>query len=155
MAFIIGEVIRTGANGKELLKRGDILYKGDEIEVAGAGRLLARMNDGTTFRLGQDSKAVLEGFAYDEAAQIGNFEARVVCGGFSFKSGGISKFANGGSHSTISTPTAVIRIRRSELDGTVSSSGETIVIHKSGVLTVTDINGNNPVELNVPGNTRL
>jgi hypothetical protein len=30
-----------------------------------------------------------------------------------------------------------------------------IVIHKSGVLTVTDINGNNPVELNVPGNTRL
>jgi hypothetical protein len=147
VAFIIGQVIRKGANGEEILQRGDTLYRGDEIEVVGAGRLLARMNDGTTFRLGQDARAVLTEFEYNESAKVGNFEATVIRGGFSYKSGAISKFDNGGNHSTISTPTAIIRIRGSELDGTVSSSGETIVIHKSGILTVTDINGNNPVEL--------
>lgn len=156
VAFIIGQVIRKGANGEEVLQRGDILYQGDEIEVVGAGRLLARMNDGTTFRLGEDARAVLTEFEYDESAQVGNFAANVIRGGFSYESGAISKFANGGDHSTISTPTAVIGIRGSELDGTVSAtSGETIVIHKSGILTITDINGNNPVELTVPGNTAV
>ena len=155
VAFIIGQVIRKGPNGDEVLQKGDILYKGDEIEVIGAGRLLARMNDGTTFRLGQDARAVLTDFEYDESAQKGNFEATVIRGGFNYKSGGISKFAAGGNHSKISTPTAVIGIRGSELDGTVSSTGETIVIHKSGILTVTDINGDNPVELTVPGNTSV
>ncbi|MGK0462113.1 MAG: hypothetical protein ACJA0W_002972, partial [Candidatus Azotimanducaceae bacterium] len=155
VAFVIGQVIRKGANGDEVLQRGDTLFKGDEIEVVGAGRLLARMKDGTTFRLGQDARAVLTDFEYSESAKVGNFEATVIRGGFSYKSGAISKFANGGDHSKISTPTAVIGIRGSELDGTVSSSGETIVIHKSGILTITDINGNNPVELTVPGNTSV
>ena len=41
------------------------------------------------------------------------------------------------------------------MDGTVASNGQTIVIHKSGILEITDINGANPITLDVPGNTSV
>ncbi|MFN3236330.1 MAG: tandem-95 repeat protein [Pseudomonadales bacterium] len=78
-------------------------------------------------------------------------------GGFSYKSGDIGKFAgNSRDHTKISTPSAVIRVRGSELEGTVDPvTLQTVVIHKSGFLTVTDINDNNPVILDTPNNSTM
>ncbi|MFT7687331.1 MAG: hypothetical protein ACI9FB_002683, partial [Candidatus Azotimanducaceae bacterium] len=156
VGFLSGRVVRIDKNGvEEVLKKGDAIFQGDEIRVDGRGFVLAKMVDGTRFRLGSDARAKLEEFTYDKKAEIGNFEAKVLKGAFSYKSGGIGKFGKGGEHSKISTPSAVIGIRGSELEGDVKADGSTTVIHTSGVLTVTDQAGNNPVTLDVPGNTTV
>ena len=154
--FVFGNVTRTGADGIETpLRKGDTLYEGDEINVQGRGYVRATMNDGTRFNLGANARAILDGYAFNEAQQVGSFEATVMRGGFHYTSGKIGTFGSGRNHSTIKTPSAIIGIRGSELDGVVESDGQTIVIHKSGILTITDINGNNPVTLDVPGNTSV
>ncbi len=158
---LIGDVtvIRRGADGQMQeveLKRGDALYQGDEIRT-GRGFLKAEMKDGTRFHLGRNAEAVLQNFEYDESQSKGNFEAFVNRGGFHYKSGKIGKmFAGmGKNHSTITTPSAMIGIRGSELDGFVDDSGNTIVRHTAGLLSISDINGTSEVILEAPGNTSM
>ncbi|MFT6436279.1 MAG: hypothetical protein ACJAVI_004338, partial [Candidatus Azotimanducaceae bacterium] len=159
VTLMSGKVFRTDkvTGEKHALSKGDTLYKGDILEVEGRGYLLARMEDGTRFNLGRNSKAVLKDYSFNELAKTGSFEATVMFGGFKYKSGKIGEFsaARGGlnNHATISTPSAVIGIRGSELEGNVDPvTLQTTVIHRSGFLTVTDINGNNPEVLVLPGN---
>ncbi|MFB3078127.1 MAG: putative Ig domain-containing protein, partial [Lysobacterales bacterium] len=57
--------------------------------------------------------------------------------------------------STIKTPSAIIGIRGSELDGDVAEDGTTLIRHTDGFLTITDINEQNPVVLQIPGNTSV
>jgi len=161
--FVLGKVLAIGTNGVErVLSKGDILYKGDEIQTDGRGFIRATMNDGTRFHLGKNARAVLDEFEYNEADKKATFEATVLKGGFHYKSGKIGKLTPGLKHSLIKTPSAFIGIRGSELDGTVRCAadddekcGETVVIHKSGILEITDINGLNSVTLNVPGHTSV
>ncbi len=155
--FASGTVKRINANGEETLKTGDPLYEGDEIVVEGRGFMVANMNDGTRFTQGANSRTTLANFEFDETARTGSFEAKVLQGGFSFRSGKIGEYAgNTRDHTKISTPSAVIRVRGSELDGTVDPvTLQTFVIHKSGYLTVTDINESNPVILDTPNNSTL
>ncbi|MDG2077547.1 MAG: FecR domain-containing protein, partial [Arenicellales bacterium] len=133
-------VKRMGADGQieELdVKRGDKLYKGDELITEGRGFVKARMLDGTRFHLGKNANAILSDYAFDETAKTGNFEAYVIRGGFHYKSGKIGKMFAGlnKNHSTISTPSATIGIRGSELDGDVDEFGSTTIVHKGGYLT--------------------
>ena len=109
------------------------------------------MLDGTRFHLGKNANAILSDFAYNETAKVGNFDAFVIRGGFHYKSGKIGKMFAGASksHSTISTPTAIIGIRGSECDGNVDRNGITTIVHRSGVFSVTDINGQNEVVADV------
>lgn len=154
--FVLGRVIAIGSDGAErVLKKGDSLHQGDEIRTDGQGFIRAEMNDGTRFHLGKNGRAVLENYAFDEAANVGRFEAKVFLGGFHYQSGKIGTLNPGLNHSQIKTPSAIIGIRGSALDGTVDRSGQTIVIHRSGILEVTDINGENAVYLYVPGNTSV
>ena len=155
----VGNVFRENktTGEKEALSKGDDLYKGDILSVEGLGGLYAKMTDGTRFNLGANSRAVLKDYAFDPQAETGTFSAHVLQGGFKYKSGLIGKFsAKRGAtdnHATISTPSAVIGIRGSELEGNYDPvSLQTTVIHRSGLLTVTDINGNNPTVLAVSGN---
>lgn len=149
VTFASGTVKRINANGEDTLKKGDPLYEGDEIVVEGRGFMVANMNDGTRFTQGANSRTTLDNFDFDEGAKTGTFEAKVLLGGFSYRSGKIGEFAgNTRDHTKISTPSAVIRVRGSELEGNVDPNTlQTTVIHKSGFLTVTDINDSNPVIL--------
>ncbi|MBV1878094.1 MAG: tandem-95 repeat protein, partial [Pseudomonadales bacterium] len=157
--LIFGKVYRIDDASQEqtLLKKGDLIYKFDEIQVDGRGFFRAEMSDGSRVNLGRDSRATFDDYAFNETARTGLLELSVVKGGFSYKSGLIGTFAGTTrDHTKISTPSAIISVRGSELEGRVdASSGQTIVIHKSGILRVTDINGDNPVVLDTPGNTAI
>ncbi|MDE0990979.1 MAG: FecR domain-containing protein, partial [Pseudomonadales bacterium] len=162
VTLAIGKVTvkRMGPDGQieELdVKRGDKLYKGDELVTEGGAFVKARMLDGTRFHLGKNANAILSDYSFDETAKTGNFEAYVIRGGFHYKSGKIGKMFAGlnKNHSTISTPSATIGIRGSELDGTVDEFGSTTIRHTDGYLTITDLNGDNPVVLDTIGNTSI
>ena len=84
------KVRRMGADGQieeVSLKRGDALYKGDEIITGGRAYVKAKMLDGTRFNLGKNARASLDDYQYNEASQVGKFEATVLKGGFHYKSG--------------------------------------------------------------------
>lgn len=150
---------RVDENGDQVvvqLKRGDALYTGDEINTGGRAFIKARMNDGTRFHLGKNSRATLDDYAYDESAKVGNFEATVFRGGFHYSSGNIGKmFGTSKNHSTISTPTAIIGVRGSKLDLFVDEQGHTTVRHGEGILTVSDIFSREEVVLDTQDETSL
>lgn len=118
--FVLGRVTATNADGERILGRGDPLYKGDEIRTDGRGFIRAEMLDGTKFNLGKNARATLSDFEFNEADQVGLFEATVFVGGFHYKSGRIGTLNPSAQHSTIKTPSAIIGIRGSELEGSVA-----------------------------------
>ena len=152
-------VKRVGAGGEieEVeLARGDKVFQGDELETGADSFVKLTMLDGTTFTLGKNANAILTNYLFDESESEGTFEAFVNRGGFNYKSGKIAGLSGlDVTHSTISTPTAIIGIRGSELDGNVDAQGNTTIVHRSGILSITDINGQNEVILDTPGNTSV
>ena len=156
--LVVGTVTVRHADGsQETVIKGAILYQGDVL-VTGAGSFIkAEMRDGTKFQLGQNGEAALDQYEFDEAADVGRFEATVRVGGFYYKSGKIGELpsASAQAHTQLNTPTSIIGVRGSELEGVVDQSGETVVVHRSGVLEITDINGENAVTLDTPGNTAV
>ena len=156
--LVVGTVTVRHADGsQEAVKKGAVLYQGDVL-VTGAGSFVkAEMRDGTKFQLGQNGEAALDQYEFDEAADVGRFEATVRVGGFYYKSGKIGELpsASAQAHTQLNTPTSIIGVRGSELEGAVDQSGETVVVHRSGVLEITDINGDNAVTLDTPGNTAV
>ena len=156
VSLAFGTVTAVDVNGNSrVLARNDDVYKGDDIRTGDRSFVKARMLDGTRFNLGRNARATLTDYEFDEAAGRGNFEVQVLVGGFHYKSGTIGTMFAGTtrSHSTIRTPSAIVGIRGSELDGTVDGNGQTIVVHAAGFLVITDINGNNPIIMSVTGDT--
>ncbi len=160
--FVRGDVTITRADGTEVqATRGMPVYKGDAIETGSRSFINIRFNDGvgaksTRFNLGANASASLDDFSYEPDQQVGRFETTVRAGGFKFKSGGIGTFGSAQRHTTIKTPSAVIGVRGSELEGSVDPlTGQTIIVHRSGVLDVTDVLGNNPQTLDEPGETSI
>jgi hypothetical protein len=150
--FASGNVVRknadTGEEG-EPLQKGDPVFKGDEIIITGGGYVVATLDDGSRISQGPNSRATLDNFSFNENEQTGEFKAKVAFGGFNFKSGKIGTFAGASrDHTEISTPSAVISIRGSEVDVNVDpATGDTLVRHQDGVLTVSDPNGLGAVQL--------
>ena len=149
--------VRRVDGSTEVLSRGDPIYRGDVLLTGDGSFVKIRFTDGTTFQLGKNGEAALDDFEFNEAANIGNFEASIRVGGFYYKSGKIGEVTEGSAeaHTKLSTPSSIISVRGSELEGTVDSSGQTSVIHRSGILVITDQNGNNPVTLDQPGETAV
>ena len=149
--------VRRTDGSTEPLQKGDPVYKGDVLITGDGSFVKIRFNDGTTFQLGKNGEAALDSFEFNESANIGRFEASVRVGGFYYKSGKIGEVtkAAGEAHTKLSTPSSIISVRGSELEGSVDSSGKTSVIHRSGVLVVTDQNGNNGVTLDQPGSAAV
>jgi len=131
VTLALGDVrVRHLDGTEEKLSRGDILYKGDVIITGGRAFVKAQMLDGTRFHLGKNGEAALSDFEFNESAKTGYFEATVRVGGFHYKSGKIGLFADlSRTHSTIKTPSAIIGIRGSELDGDVAEDGTTLIRH--------------------------
>ena len=126
--LVVGTVTVRHADGsQEAVKKGAVLYQGDVL-VTGAGSFVkAEMRDGTKFQLGQNGEAALDQYEFDEAADVGRFEATVRVGGFYYKSGKIGELpsASAQAHTQLNTPTSIIGVRGSELEGAVDQSGET------------------------------
>ncbi|MGA1758226.1 MAG: FecR family protein, partial [Pseudomonadales bacterium] len=156
VTVLVGQVTVRRLDGSEAqLAKGDKLYKGDVITTGAGSFVKAEMLDGTRFQLGQSGEAALDNFEFNEAQNVGRFEASVRVGGFYYKSGKIGELSSSQTtaHTTLRTPTSIIGVRGSELEGSVDASGNTIVVHRSGVLEISDINGENSVILDQPGNT--
>ena len=149
--------VRRVDGSTEVLSRGDPIYRGDVLLTGDGSFVKIRFTDGTTFQLGKNAEATLDDFEFNESANIGNFEASIRVGGFYYKSGKIGEVTEGSTvaHTKLSTPSSIISVRGSELEGTVDSSGQTSIIHRSGILVITDQNGNNPVTLDQPGETAV
>jgi len=158
ITLVVGTVTVRHADGtQDTLSKGDILYKGDVILTAAGSFVKAEMLDGTRFHLGQSGEVALDDFTFDETAGQGQFDATIRVGGFYYKSGEIAEMSANlnQAHTRLTTPSAIIGVRGSELEGSVSPDGQTVVVHRSGILEITDLNGENPVTLVEPGNTAI
>ncbi len=85
----------------------------------------------------------------------GLFEVSINSGFFRYSSGKLGKLkqAEGMHHTILKTPTAKIGIRGSSVKGHVASNGATTFVHHSGILHVSDLNGENIYRLDTPGQT--
>ena len=156
VTMLVGDVTVRRLDGSEAkLARGDIIYQGDVVITSTGSFVKAEMLDGTRFQLGQNGEAAFDDFEFDEAQGSGEFSASVRIGGFYYKSGKIGELDSTQStvHTTIRTPTSIIGVRGSELEGLVDASGTTTIVHRSGILDISDVNGNGAVTLLEPGNT--
>lgn len=140
--FSLGKVKAVSKDGVErAIKRGDEVFEGDEIRTAKNGMVKIELTEGTKFQLGKNARATLDKLDYSPEDGQGEFGATVLTGAFRYVSGKIADVNPGQQHTQISTPTATMGIRGSELDGEVDSNGQTTVIHRSGVLEISQING--------------
>ncbi len=158
--FVRGDVTIERADGTIVqASRGDRVHKGDIIKTGDGSFINIRFDDGagaksTRFNLGSNAEATLNDFQHEPDNNIGKFDVSVRAGGFKFKSGGIGDFGTANKHTTIRTPSAVIGVRGSELEGTVDPvTGATLIVHRSGILDVADANGENQTTLDSPGET--
>ena len=156
ITLLVGQVTVRRLDGSEAqLARGDPLFKGDVVITAPGSFVKAELLDGSRFQLGQSAEAAFDDFEFDEAQGTGEFKASVRIGGFYYKSGKIGELdaTQATVHTTIRTPTSIVGVRGSELEGVVDPTGTTIIVHRSGILEISDINGDNAVTLLEPGNT--
>ena len=132
----------VNANGtSRTLDTGDPVYLNDTVSTGSRTYVKIQLQDGTVFQLGPLSNASLEKYEYQQANASthteakGEFEASVFSGIFRFISGSISN-SNQGTHSVIKTPSAVIGIRGSEIDGQVQTDGTTVILHMEGLIDI-------------------
>lgn len=117
------------------LKRGDVVYQGDEVETADDGGVRILMQDNSVLDIAANSDMRLDVFAYAPKAQsrlakitmlIGKLWARVTPG-----VGGQEDYA-------VATPNAVAGIRGTSLVVDVSGTGNTQVTVVNGSVNVRD-----------------
>lgn len=146
---IQGPAKAIDAQGNERpINNGNEIYLNDTIITGPRTYVKIQLADGTVFQLGPLSRATLEHFDFQQAedAQQANqgeyfdqaqhkFEVSVQSGHFRFNSGLIAE-SNEGRHSVIKTPSAVIGIRGSEIDGFVAHDGSTVILHMRGLIDI-------------------
>ncbi|MEO5340424.1 MAG: FecR domain-containing protein [Magnetococcus sp. MYC-9] len=128
------------------LAKGDPVFQEDVLKTEEGAHIKLTFRDNTLFQLGERANAVLNNYLFNPDAGQGNFEATVTVGAFKFTSGELAK-QHPGRHSLIKTPTAQIGVRGSELQGEVTTDGQTTILHTSGVLDVADAQGQGVVTL--------
>ncbi|MBF0446757.1 MAG: Ig-like domain-containing protein, partial [Magnetococcales bacterium] len=137
---------KSSGDASRPLSEGDAIYAGEVIQTAENSMIKLTFNDNTEFRLGESARMILDKYVYDPGQDQGTFEATVTVGVFGYASGDLAHI-NKGQHSIIRTPTATIGIRGSELQGEVLPDGTTTVVHTSGLLDISDVNGQGLVTL--------
>ncbi|WP_177428355.1 Ig-like domain-containing protein [Candidatus Venteria ishoeyi] len=133
---IEGPAEAVNINGiSRTIQQNDNIYINDTIITGPRTYIKITLLDGTVFQLGPLSRATLENYDYEENAQSGSFDASIFSGIFRFISGGIAE-NNQGTHTRLKTPSAVIGIRGSEIDGEVMGDGSTVILHTSGLIDI-------------------
>ena len=155
VAQLTGEVtVKSKGGVVRTLNIGDAIAQEDVIKTAKGGLVKLVFKDQTFFQLGEGASLVLNKYVYNPDATQGAFEATVLRGTFKYTSGDMAHL-KAGRYATLKTPTTVIGIRGSELQGDVSPDGETIVVHISGILEISDPQGQGTVTLTEPGTATI
>ncbi|MEO5340940.1 MAG: putative Ig domain-containing protein [Magnetococcus sp. MYC-9] len=141
---------RSQGGESRTLKQGDAVFEGEEIKTAEGGQLQLLFVDGTQFQLGTGARIVLNKYLYNPAAAQGEFSATVMKGAFAYSSGAMAH-QHAGRHTVLKTPTAVIGVRGSALQGEVAENGQTTVVHTAGILDISNAQGQGTVTLLQPG----
>ena len=125
----IGEVSNLSGKAKATriegttsdLTIGDLVFKGDIIEVSKSGAIGLVFLDKTTLSLSEGGKMVLDELIYDPSSGSGSMAVDMIEGAFSFVSGEIAK--TGPDAMTVSTPVATIGIRGTTVAGKAAIEG--------------------------------
>ena len=119
-----GLVLITRVDGVQVTATaGDPVFQGDVIETGEDGSVYAVFLDGTSFAMGQDSRAILDELIYDPATAEGSAVFSALEGTFSFVSGDIAK--SDPDAMIIKTPVAICGVRGTKVGIKVAESGET------------------------------
>ncbi|HKI74693.1 MAG TPA: hypothetical protein VJ998_08615, partial [Pseudomonadales bacterium] len=155
--FVHGDVTITRSDGTVVhAKVGTEIYKGDRVHTGHDAFVNIRTTDDSHLNLGHDADTTIQNYQYEPAQKVGHFDFMVRAGGFKYQSGDMGSFSMQHPHTEIHTPSAIISVRGSALSGSVDPvTGSTIIVQAAGILDVTDIHGNNLVELTTPGNTTV
>ena len=149
---ITGKVTAKSKSGVvRTLEADSPIFTNDVIKTESGGLIKLIFQDKTSFQLGEKANLVLNKYVYNPDAGKGTIQATVLGGAFKFKSGGLGHLSNTKQYAKIKTPSAVIGIRGSELQGEVTEDGQTTVVHTSGILAISDADGNGTVTLLEPG----
>lgn len=122
------ELVRVWATGTppESTRRDlvveDQVFRNEFVETVRDGALHLRFLDDTEFRLGSNSRAVLDSFVYDSDTDTGEIALTLSRGLFRYVSGKLK-----GEKITIKTPTATVGLRGTVVTIFVGPDGETIV----------------------------
>jgi hypothetical protein len=134
------EMVRVWAYGTPVEQaRGDLLVEqavfGDEVvETVRDGALHLRFVDDTQFRLGSNSRAVIDSFVYDADKGTGEIALSLSKGLFRYISGNLK-----GESITIRTPTATIGLRGTVVTIYVAPDGATFVSASEGEAWLTSL----------------
>lgn len=122
------ELVRVWATGtppesnKRDLVVEDQVFRNEFVETVRDGALHLRFLDETEFRLGSNSRAVLDSFVFDPDTDSGEIALTLSKGLFRYVSGKLK-----GEKITIKTPTATVGLRGTVVTIFVGPDGETIV----------------------------
>lgn len=107
-----GSAYATSAAGlSRPLRNGSTILVGDRVSTATGGRLLLRMNDGAALALGDNTIISVDAYEKDEAA--GRAALGLQQGVLLVRAGEIAR--SGPDCFTLSTPTAVVGLRETEM----------------------------------------
>lgn len=118
-----------------LLKTGDPIYRQDTLETAPNSEISITLNEGGLIQLGPRSQLFLEDYQYSSSTETGFLKLNVINGLFRYLSGKLSNDTQ--PHTIITTPSANIGIRGSELSGEIMEDGSTTLLHLNGLFTIT------------------
>ncbi|MCP5368667.1 MAG: FecR domain-containing protein [Hyphomicrobiales bacterium] len=133
-----------GDKTRPLKPKSKVQYE-DFVVTGGEASTQIMFLDETVISIGPGASLLLDAMVYDPGSKDGTFVVTVKKGLVRFASG-----VQPSQNYLIKTPTSSIGIRGTELDILVEDGGETSVMLRQGVITVTDAGGR-AVELTTPG----
>lgn len=142
---VSGNVARINLSRKYMLRRGDVLSPGDEIDTRGGGRAVIEMTDGSLVTVQPRSHIVFKD--YRAAANLREL-FQVLLGRVRVK---IAHYGGQPNPYRVNSPTASILVRGTEFGVAVTVSGETRVVVYEGLVEVESLDDPNRRALVSPG----
>ena len=130
VSSVSGGASRINAARKFLLRRGDVLTPGDEIDTRGGGRVVVQMSDGSLVTVQPNSHIIFKDF---QAATSLRDLFQVLLGRVRVK---IAHYGGRPNPYRVNSPTASILVRGTEFGVAVDSTGETRVVVYEGLVEV-------------------
>ena len=115
------DVVRT--SGQVMLRAQTPVFMGDVIQTDGVGETQIRLSDNTKLVVGPNSLMTIDRFVLSSNSTASRVALNAVRGAFRFITGSSPKDAY-----TITTPTATIGVRGTQLDFSINSSGTSLAV---------------------------
>jgi hypothetical protein len=131
---------RTTASARDLYFNEDV-FAGETVATPANGSTKLRFRDRTELQIGANSSVVLDRFVYDPGARTGDAAIKFGKGIFRFVTGDITNK----DAVKLTTPTASLTIRGTDLKIFVDADGSTTMQVDEGEAVMTPCGGGNPV----------